>query len=125
MHSWGPSYYRVAPTASDWPAVFIADIPSGGTYEVSAWWPVLADNNPAVTVRVMVGGDPTPAITTQVDQSTRRGRVRTTLALPNTPVWYRLGAVPVQAGATVSVEVSSRSPRPGWVAADAIRLLRR
>jgi hypothetical protein len=125
QHSWGPSYYRVAPAATDRPAVFIADLPAGGTYEVSAWWPVLADNNPAVTMRVLVGGSPTAAITTQVDQTTRRGRTRTTRALPNTPVWYRLGAVPVGAGATVSVEVSSRSPRRGWIAADAIRLLRR
>jgi hypothetical protein len=124
-HGWGPRHYRVAPTATDRPAVFIADAPAGGTYQVSAWWPVLASNNPAVTMRVMVGGNPIPAITVQVDQSTRRGRVRRTLALPNTPVWYPLGAIKVRAGEAVSVEVSSQSTRRGWIVADAIRLFRR
>jgi hypothetical protein len=123
-HSWGPRYYRVRPTATDRPAVFIADVPTAGTWEVSAWWPVLADNNPEVTMRVRVGSSPVPAITSQVNQSTRTGRVRKTLALPNTPTWCRLGGVSAMAGDTVSVEVSSQSRRPGWIVADAIRLLR-
>jgi hypothetical protein len=123
-HSWGPRYYRVRPTATDSPAVFIADVPADGTYEVSAWWPVLADNNPEVTMRVLVGANAVPAITARVNQSTRMGRVRTTLALPNTPIWCRLGTITARAGDTMSVEVSSRSSRPGWIVADAIKLLR-
>jgi hypothetical protein len=123
-HSWGPRYYRVRPTATDHPAVFMADIPAGGSYEVSAWWPVLADNNPEVTIRVLVGTNPRPVITARVNQSARTGRIRRTLALPNTPTWSRLGTVMAQAGDMVSVEVSSHSGRPGWIVADAIRLLR-
>jgi hypothetical protein len=124
-HSWGHKYYRVQPArdATD-AAVFLADIPVTGSYELTAWWPVLSSNNPEVTIRVLAGGQFRPVFSTQVNQKTRSGRVRPTRALPNTPIWYRLGNVTANAGDTVWIEVSRRSSKPGWIVADAVRLLK-
>jgi len=125
-HSYGPKYYRAptAPEAND-PAVFIAEITLPGNYELSAWWPVLAGNSPQVTIRAATGDPGRASLAVVVNQSTRAGRVRRTLALPNTPVWYPLGSLPLRAGDVLTVEVSRKRGAPGWAVADAIRLLKR
>ena len=126
QHSYGAKYYRArgAPTAHD-PAVFSTGVPADGTYEIAAWWPVLPGNNLATTIAVFAGGQATPTLSALVDQRARQGRVRRTLALPNTPIWRPLGTVPLRGGDTVRIEVSRRSGSPGWVVADTFRLLRR
>lgn len=124
-HSWGARYYRAQPGGDSSDAtVFIAEIPSAGTYEVSAWWPVLTDNNPEVTFSVHAGRSLQKVFTKTVNQKIFQGRVRRTLALPNTPIWYHLGYLTVSTGDTVWVEVPRRSSKSGWIVADAIRLFK-
>ena len=124
-HSYGSKYYRAAPsTTTDDPAIFLETAPVAGTYSVSAWWPVLAANNPDVQITVRTGPALTPALTTRGNQKTRTGHVRRTLALPNTPIWMPLGNITVAAGHSVWVEVLRRTPGKGFVIADAVRLLK-
>lgn len=125
-HSWGPKYYAVAAsrTAHE-PMVYLPTISEAGTYELSAWWPVLAANCQDVGIRVLVDGSSTPSLSVRVNQASRSGRTRRTLALPSTPMWFGLGSLTLRAGANVWIEISRQSSRSGTVVGDAIRLLRR
>ncbi len=73
---------------------------------------------------VTVNGTPVAALATRVNQATRKGRVRKTLALPNTPIWFPMGNLNVKAGDTVEVSIARASTKKGWIVADAIRLLK-
>jgi hypothetical protein len=125
QHSLGATYFRAPPsTTEDDPAIFLAEAPVPGIYDVALWWPVLPGNNPDAGVRVLTGPRLAPAITTRVALNSRAGRARTTLALPNTPMWRSIGTVALSAGDTVWAEVSRRSTRPGNLVADGLRLLK-
>jgi hypothetical protein len=122
-HSWGRQWLRAPRHRTlDDPAVFTVTIPSTGSWDLSLWWPVKRGHCTAVSVTVKVGG--APLLTTTVNQRALAARRRRTLALPSTPIWFPLGARPFAAGDVCTVEVSRRSAAGGFVAADAIRLLK-
>jgi hypothetical protein len=124
-HSWSREYWSAAASARDHdPVVFLGSVPAGGTYALSAWWPIGTSRCPAVDYTLYVDRAAGAALTARVDQQTLRGTTRRTLALPYTPAWRPLGTVALAAGSSVWVEVSRRSARGGTVAADAIRLLK-
>ena len=125
-HSWSAKAYRASASATDHdPVAFLGTVPSAGTYEIAAWWPVASGNCSAVTMNAFVDGSATAAITKVVDQSTLTGSTRRTLALPYTPMWRSLGSVTMKAGSSFWVEVSRKSAKRGYIYADAIKLLRR
>jgi hypothetical protein len=121
-------------SATDDPAVYEVRIEREGRYVLSGWWPIRSSNNTATTVRAFSGqfgrGAATPPdgrflrFAANVDQSTRQGRTRRTVALPATPTWMDLGAIDAVVGDTVRIEVSRLSSARGTVVADAFRLLR-
>jgi hypothetical protein len=128
-HAWGSQVVTSPPEASfNDVAVFFAVAPVAGDYEVSLWWPVRATQSTAAAIGVYRGlPGPTSALLMGrwVDQSTRTGRVRATLALPNTPVWFSFGRVTLNALDVVGVAVWRASPQRGLIVADAVRLLKR
>jgi N-acetylmuramoyl-L-alanine amidase len=104
--------------------MFIA--PEAGAWELSGWWPILSDANPATRIEIRASREGEPLFTQVVDQRARSvWRIRRTVALPQTPTWHVLPAVDLEANDPVFVRVFRRSDEPGKVIADAFRFLRR
>jgi N-acetyl-anhydromuramyl-L-alanine amidase AmpD len=128
-HSWSRQFVSASPAAAA-PAGdvarFGAVIPAPGTYTVSLWWPARAGHNSATPVRVDKMGHLRGTLGVRpIVQNTHRVRFRRTVALPATPVWTSLGQLDCVAGNVIWVEVSRRSPKPGRVVADAVRIFRK
>ena len=134
---WGPGheqsyagkFYFAAPdaTAKDDDVVqYEAKIPDSGRWSLSAWWPVLKDNNSAATIDVATtNSDPAHrAFSAVYDQTARALMARRTVALPSTHTWMTMHTFELKAGDGVRIQVSRRSSKRGLVIADAFRLLK-
>jgi hypothetical protein len=98
--------YRYAPQGSDATALFMATLPTGGTWEVRMKWAPHA--NRATNARVAVGG--------------RDVRINQRKAADRPDGFQSLGNVTVKAGESVSVTLSAEGA-DGFVHADAIWLV--
>ena len=128
-HSYTAKYYYATPdaTAKDDDAVeYEATIPASGTWTLSAWWPVLTDNNTAATINIATtNSDPTQRSFSSVyDQHNIGLMARRTVALPSTHTWMPVHTFTLKAGDGVRIQVSRRSGVRGKVIADAFRLLK-
>jgi putative peptidoglycan binding protein/L,D-transpeptidase-like protein len=101
--------YRVArPQARLDEALFRVPVPRSGRYEVFAWWPSDRGYNASTPYRIVTSEG---IRVVRVDQRSNGGR------------WVRLGAFPLRAGDDWIVGVSARTPGPGYVVADAVRVV--
>jgi hypothetical protein len=134
---WGPSheqsyaakyYYATADaTAKDDDVVqYEGTISDNGRWTLSAWWPVLADSNPAAQINVFTnnGDQAQRSVSAVYDQSARGLMARRTVALPSTHTWMAVHTFTLNAGDGVRIQVSRRSSKRGRVIADAFRLLK-
>jgi N-acetylmuramoyl-L-alanine amidase len=135
--AWGPShrqsyaskYFHADPDSKvpDNDAVqYMATIPEKGSWSLSAWWPVLSDNNKAVSISVTTTNrDPAQRTLSAIyDQSARTLMSRKTVALPSTHTWMNIHTFNLDAGDDITIQVSRRSAARGRVVADAFRLMR-
>jgi N-acetylmuramoyl-L-alanine amidase len=109
---YGPSFVRASPDPAGGPVEFTLPITTPGQYRLSLWWPRVRGANPATPVQVQVAGG--GSASAMVDQTRNVGR------------WVDVGGEHVvgSAPATVVVRLLRSSQQPGWIVADAVRLLR-
>lgn len=136
-HSWARRTFVADPEAkpdADGPASCVMVINVPGTYEVSAWWPVLDGNNAAAHMTIeRIGSKPTaPFLEVQklapppfAQNARNPSRGYRTVALPYTLKWFSLGKLDCRKGDVVIIEVSRHSTAKGVIVADAVRLLKR
>lgn len=106
------SNYRVLkkPSRTAGNAKFKIKVPSAGRYVVQARWPAVDGYNTATTFMIRTANG---WVRRQVDQSKNGGR------------WVSLGAHNLAAGDGWWVQISSKSPRQGYIIADAVRIVKR
>ncbi len=134
---WGPSheqsyaakyYYATADATAknDDVVQYEGIIPDSGRWTLSAWWPVLADSNPAAQINVFTSNsDPVQRSISRVySQRERKLMARSTIALPSTHTWMAVHTFTLNAGDSVRIHVLRRSSKRGQVIADAFRLLK-
>jgi len=134
---WGPGhaqsyagkyYYAEAePAAKEDDAVeYIGAITDSGQWTLSAWWPVLAGNNPEAHINVATTNrDPAQrSFSGTYDQSARGLMARGTVALPSTHTWMPLHTFALNVNDNIRIQVLRRSNKRGRIIADAFRLLK-
>lgn len=104
---YGVNYVSTAPS-SDKRVVYRPNLPRGGTFAISIWYPATPSRGTApVTIS---SGDGSLDEVINVDQRSNGGR------------WNLLGIFPLDAGSTPSITIGSFASG-GWIGADAIRLV--
>ena len=127
--AYGPRYVwaeGAADAADDDAVVYSYTVPEGGTWAVSAWWPVLSTANSAARIDLTTtSSDPAYQTASGVfDQTARWLRTRPTIALPSSPVFCPLPAFDLAQNDVITVRILRRSDQRGRVLADAVRFLR-
>lgn len=108
---WGERYFRARPSATGTPATITAAVDHPGRYRVSLWWPDVAGANPDVSVDIEVAGGSRQSVA--VSQRPNAGR------------WNDVAEVDIPTPpSNLHIRFNRASPRPGWILADAVRLLR-
>ncbi|MFO7173181.1 MAG: N-acetylmuramoyl-L-alanine amidase [Bacillota bacterium] len=113
---YGAGYRFASPCQCADGAWYIFDIPATGYYDVYIWYPSHADYNPNVPVAIMTAnasGDGTVQVNRYIDQTRDGGR------------WVHLGTFRLLAGRRGVVAVSRWTSTPGYIMADAVRIVRR
>lgn len=114
-HSYSDEYWRAEPNTPGSNVVFQFNIARDGLYKVSLWWPNVRGANPETQVKVDVQKAGGPAMANAVvNQKRSYGR------------WNDVGqpfTVPAS-GAQVTVRILRNSRQPGWILADAARILK-
>ncbi|HET9514653.1 MAG TPA: OmpA family protein, partial [Gemmatimonadales bacterium] len=108
---WGERYWRARPTASGDAADITATVDQAGRYRVSLWWPAVPGANSEVPLEIEVAGGSRHNV--NLDQRLNSGRW-------NDVVEADVPAAPCE----VRVRFRRNASRPGWIVADAVRLLR-
>jgi N-acetylmuramoyl-L-alanine amidase/GH25 family lysozyme M1 (1,4-beta-N-acetylmuramidase) len=126
---YGPQYVRAA-AAPDAPEDDFVEFrfvaPEAGSWNVSAWWPIVEGACTAATIEILAptSSDPDQQQTMVVDQTARWLRTRATLALPLSPTWCPLPVLELHLNDEVRVRFLRRSDARGFVIADAVRFLK-
>ncbi len=105
---YGADYRVASPQAVTDTAWFRANIPAGGLYDISIWYPSSAAYNPATpfVIKTATGNQ-----VVRVNQQADGGR------------WINLGRFTLSTGDDTVVGVSRWSSEPGYVIADAVRIV--
>jgi len=116
--SWGTNFCQARPSTTSAPMELTLVVDEACTYKVSLWWPNVAGANSAVPVDIEVNCLSSPCSGTSIQNVTVNQR-------PNAGRWNDVAVVTVsQIPAEVKVRIRRDSPQPGWILADAVRLLK-
>lgn len=105
----GKNYRYTKPTRRGEPASYRVKIPETATYTVFARWPANGGYNPSARVSV------------ETTSGTEARRVNQT---KNGGEWMRIGAYPLRRGDDYIIRIASHSPKPGYIIADAVKVVR-